>query len=135
MSKAQYTLNRTNTDELADIIAGKIQAKFRVIVSRRVIKFIVRQVFNTVVEQVAAGKKVTILKFGTFFARERDEREGICVLPVYTRNSANTKPVHYYSPAHKVPAFKPGTSFKYYTKNPAEITEELVLAEVEGTSA
>jgi nucleoid DNA-binding protein len=121
-------------DELADTIAGKVHSKFRVAVSRRVIKFIIRQIFNTIIEYVAEGKNVTIAKFGTFSAREAAEREGICVLPVYNPKSANREPKHFYSPAQFVPKFKPGTSFRYYVNNPNEVTEELKLAETEGSS-
>lgn len=135
MSKAQYTLRRANLDELADIIAQKVHTKFRVVVSRRVVKFVIRQVFNSIIEQVSAGKNVTVAKFGTFTAIDVAKREGICVLPVYNPKSVNKEPKPFYVPEKRVPKFKPGTGFRYYVNNPNEITSELQLAETEGVSS
>ncbi len=58
--------------------------------------------FDTVIDEVAAGNKVQIVGFGTFEQRIRKEREGI---------SPRTKE-KMIIPEAKVPAFKPGRSFK-----------------------
>ncbi|MBQ2444291.1 MAG: HU family DNA-binding protein [Clostridia bacterium] len=58
--------------------------------------------FDAVVEEVAAGNKVQIVGFGTFEQRIRKEREGV---------SPRTKE-KMVIPEAKVPAFKPGRSFK-----------------------
>lgn len=58
--------------------------------------------FDTVIDEVTAGNKVQIVGFGTFEQRIRKEREGF---------SPRTKE-KMIIPEAKVPAFKPGRSFK-----------------------
>ena len=57
---------------------------------------------NTVKEAIAGGDKVQLVGFGTFEAKERDERTGI--------NPATGEKITI--AACKVPAFKPGKAFK-----------------------
>lgn len=59
---------------------------------------------ETIKEQVAAGNKVQLIGFGTFEQRARME---------YTsRNPQNGELITI--PAHSVPIFKPGKTFKEY---------------------
>ncbi len=62
----------------------------------------VTAVIDTVIEAVANGDKVQIVGFGTFEQRTRNERKGC---DPRTGNQITI-------PASKVPAFKPGKSFK-----------------------
>ncbi len=62
----------------------------------------VSAVIDTIVESVASGEKVQIVGFGTFEQRLRKERTGV---DPRTHESITI-------PESKVPAFKPGKSFK-----------------------
>ncbi|MBK8065307.1 MAG: HU family DNA-binding protein [Betaproteobacteria bacterium] len=62
----------------------------------------VNAVFDEVVAQVAKGKRVTVVGFGTFLPRKRKARAG--------RNPSTGKEIKI--PAKTVPAFIPGQAFK-----------------------
>lgn len=57
---------------------------------------------TTVKESVAAGDKVSLNGFGTFYAKHRAEKVGRDIL-------ANKSVI---IPAHDIPAFKPADTFK-----------------------
>ncbi len=62
----------------------------------------VEAVFASISDALAESEKVTIVGFGTFEVRDRQERQGI--------NPSTGKPITI--PATKVPAFKPGKSLR-----------------------
>lgn len=62
----------------------------------------VNAMFDEIVAQVAKGKRVTVVGFGTFLARKRKARAG--------RNPSTGKEMKI--PAKTVPAFIPGQAFK-----------------------
>ena len=62
----------------------------------------VEAVFAAISDSLANEEKVTIVGFGTFEVRPRQERQGI--------NPSTGKPITI--PATKVPAFKPGKSLR-----------------------
>ena len=62
----------------------------------------VNAVFNAIVHQVAKGKRVTVVGFGTFLPRKRKARAG--------RNPVNGREIKI--PAKTVPAFAAGQGFK-----------------------
>lgn len=62
----------------------------------------VEAVFATISETLAKEEKVTIVGFGTFEVRDRQERQGV--------NPSTKEPITI--PATKVPAFKPGKSLR-----------------------
>lgn len=62
----------------------------------------VNAVFDTIVNQVASGKRVTVVGFGTFQPRKRKARSG--------RNPANGKALKI--SANTLPAFSAGQGFK-----------------------
>ena len=64
---------------------------------------------NTIISEVAAGNKVSILGFGTFEKRHREARTG--------RNPQTGESVEI--PASDVPAFKAGKGFKLKVNPPA----------------
>ncbi|HEY9909061.1 MAG TPA: HU family DNA-binding protein [Thermosynechococcaceae cyanobacterium] len=66
-------------------------------VSKKDTDGILSAMLDAIVESVVAGEKVTLVGFGTFEARERQERE--------ERSSATGKPL-------KIPAFAAGKLFK-----------------------
>ena len=63
---------------------------------------VVASVIDSITETLASGEKVSIVGFGTFEVRPRQERQGI--------NPSTGKPITI--PATKVPAFKPGKSLR-----------------------
>lgn len=62
----------------------------------------VSAVFATIVDEVKAGKKVSLVGFGSFESRKRAARVG--------RNPQTKKEIKI--PATKIPAFKAGKGFK-----------------------
>ena len=72
--------------------------------SKRVVQDIVDSAVTTIQKQVKKGEKVTLPGFGTFERRARAARTG---RNPQTGESIKVK-------AAKVPAFKPGASFKEY---------------------
>jgi len=62
----------------------------------------VNAMFDEMVTQVAKGKRITIVGFGTFLPRKRKARAG--------RNPSTGKEIKI--PAKTVPAFTPGQAFK-----------------------
>jgi DNA-binding protein HU-beta len=62
----------------------------------------VNAVFDAIVENVAKGKRVTVVGFGTFLPRKRKARAG--------RSPANGKEIRI--PAKTLPAFAAGQGFK-----------------------
>jgi len=66
----------------------------------------VEAVFASISDSLAQAEKVTIVGFGTFEVRDRQERQGI--------NPSTGKPITI--PATKVPAFKPGKSLREVVK-------------------
>lgn len=71
-------------------------------ISRKDAEQAVTAMLNTIIEEVAEGREVRIVGFGTFECRERKERMG-------TNPHSLDKIV---IPASKVPAFKAGKGFK-----------------------
>ena len=70
--------------------------------SQKTAAAVVDSVLNTIMETVAAGEPVSLLGFGTFSVKHRDERQG--------RNPATGEPMTF--EATDVPVFKAGKSFK-----------------------
>lgn len=62
----------------------------------------VNAVFDAIVTEVAKGKRVTVIGFGTFLPRKRKARAG--------RSPANGKEIRI--PAKTIPAFAAGQGFK-----------------------
>jgi DNA-binding protein HU-beta len=62
---------------------------------------LVNVLMATVIKQVAAGEKITLVGFGTFEARQRKARTG--------RNPKTNEPIDI--PAKRVPSFKAGKEF------------------------
>jgi DNA-binding protein HU-beta len=62
----------------------------------------VNAVFDAIVTNVARGKRVTVVGFGTFMPRRRKARNG--------RNPVNGREIRI--PAKTVPAFAPGQVFR-----------------------
>jgi DNA-binding protein HU-beta len=71
-------------------------------VSQKEASLILDALTETIMEAVAKGEKVTFVGFGSFEARERQERQG--------RNPKTGEPLTI--PATKVPAFSAGKLFK-----------------------
>lgn len=85
-----------NKGELIDAIAEKTS------ITKKDADTALTAALDVITEAVAKGKKVTLVGFGTFEARERKEREG--------RNPSTGKPISI--PATTVPAFSAGKLFK-----------------------
>jgi DNA-binding protein HU-beta len=85
-----------NKGELIDVIAQKAN------VTKKDADVILTAILDTVLETVAGGDKVTLVGFGTFEVRDRQEREG--------RNPSTGQPIKI--PATRVPAFSAGKAFK-----------------------
>jgi DNA-binding protein HU-beta len=74
--------------------------------SKRLVGDVVDEFVNQVQKSVKKGEKVTLPGFGTFERRNRSARTA--------RNPQTGEPIQI--KASKVPAFKPGASFKSYVK-------------------
>lgn len=85
-----------NKGELVDKIAEKAD------VSKREAESVLTAAIDSIMEAVAGGEKVTLVGFGTFEARQRQEREG--------RNPKTGEAMTI--PASTVPAFSAGKLFK-----------------------
>lgn len=70
--------------------------------SQRKVNALLDDFVDTIISEVAAGKKVQIIGFGNFEARDRAERAG--------RNPQTGEALTI--PASKIPAFKAGKAFK-----------------------
>jgi DNA-binding protein HU-beta len=87
-----------NKSELIDTIAGSTGE------AKRTVADVVDGFVDTVQKSVKKGEKVTLPGFGTFERRNRSARTA--------RNPQTGEPIQV--KASKVPAFKPGASFKTY---------------------
>ncbi|MBD2024391.1 HU family DNA-binding protein [Leptolyngbya sp. FACHB-711] len=85
-----------NKGELVDKIAEKAN------VTKREAEAMLNALTESIMEAVADGEKVTLVGFGTFEARQRQEREG--------RNPKTGEAMTI--PASTVPAFSAGKLFK-----------------------
>lgn len=85
-----------NKGELVDAIASTAN------VTKKDADALLTALLDTIVEQVSQGEKVTLVGFGTFEPRQRQEREG--------RNPSTGKPIKI--PATTIPAFSAGKVFK-----------------------
>jgi DNA-binding protein HU-beta len=85
-----------NKGELVDVIAGKAN------VTKREADTILSTAIDTIVEAVKDGDKVTLVGFGSFEKRERQQREG--------RNPKTGESMTI--AATTVPAFSAGKAFK-----------------------
>jgi DNA-binding protein HU-beta len=85
-----------NKGELVDKIAEKAN------VTKREAEAMLNALTESIMEAVADGEKVTLVGFGTFEARQRQEREG--------RNPKTGETMTI--PASTVPAFSAGKLFK-----------------------
>lgn len=85
-----------NKGELVDAVAESVG------LTKKQANAAVSAVFETVMNSVAEGNKVTIIGFGTFEPRERQERE--------SRNPKTGEALTI--PAKTVPAFSAGKQFK-----------------------
>jgi DNA-binding protein HU-beta len=74
----------------------------RASVSQKEVSLILDALTGTIMEAVAKGDKVALVGFGSFEARQRQERQG--------KNPQTGQPLTI--PAKKVPAFSPGKLFK-----------------------
>ena len=89
-----------NKDELMKVVAGKVA------LPAKVSNEVVLAIFEAIEKTVAKGKRVTLIGFGSFFARKRDERMG--------RNPQNGEVIKI--AAKTSPAFTPGKKFKEIVK-------------------
>ena len=89
-----------NKTELIAAISEKVQ------VSQKQADAILSATVDTIVEAVASGDKVTLVGFGSFESRARQEREG--------RNPKTGEKM--IIPATKVPGFSAGKTFKAKVK-------------------
>lgn len=85
-----------NKGELVDKVAEKAD------VTKREAEAMLNALIESIMEAVADGEKVTLVGFGTFEARQRQEREG--------RNPKTGETMTI--PASTVPAFSAGKLFK-----------------------
>lgn len=85
-----------NKGELVDKVAEKAS------VSKKQADEILTAAIDSIMEAVAGGEKVTLVGFGTFEPRQRQEREG--------RNPKTGETMTI--PASTVPAFSAGKGFK-----------------------
>lgn len=90
-----------NLAELVDVVAGK--TGYTKTVSREVVKI----ALDTILKEVKRGGRVSVVGFGAFFSVLRKPRVG--------RNPQTGESVKI--PAHKVPRFKAGKSFRDGVKN------------------
>ncbi|MBC7969079.1 MAG: HU family DNA-binding protein [Verrucomicrobia bacterium] len=97
-----------NKSELVDAIAEKAS------ITKKDADAVLTAAVDAIIEAVSAGDKVTLVGFGTFEARQRQEREG--------RNPSTGKPIKI--PATTVPAFSAGKLFKEKVAPAKEETEE-----------
>jgi DNA-binding protein HU-beta len=74
----------------------------RASVSQKEVSLILEALTETIMEAVAKGDKVALVGFGSFEAKQRQERQG--------RNPQTGQPLTI--PATKIPAFSPGKVFK-----------------------
>ncbi|MFN5658970.1 MAG: HU family DNA-binding protein [Pseudanabaena sp.] len=91
-----------NKGELVDAIAEKVN------VSKKNIEAIVTAALESIVDAVADGDRVTLVGFGSFEPRERQEREG--------RNPRTGEKM--VIAATRVPAFSAGKQFTSTRNNP-----------------
>jgi DNA-binding protein HU-beta len=91
-----------NKGELVDRVAEKASESLGSSVTKKQADAVVSAVFETIMEAVSAGDKVTLVGFGSFESRERKAREG--------RNPKTGDRMEI--PATKVPAFSAGKLFK-----------------------
>ena len=87
-----------NKGELIDAVAKQTGE------SKRVVGDVLDELVSQVQKSVKRGEKVTVPGFGTFERRARSARTA--------RNPQTGEPIQI--KASKVPAFKPGASFKTY---------------------
>ncbi len=85
-----------NKGELVDLVAQNAD------IPKKMVDAVISEVFNTIIETVSTGEKVTLVGFGSFEARKRQAREG--------RNPRTGEPMQI--PATQVPAFSAGKQFK-----------------------
>ncbi len=85
-----------NKTELMNAVAAKSD------VDKKDVEKVVTALFDTIVEEVAAGNDIRVVGFGTFECRERKERTGV--------NPRTKEQITI--PASKIPAFKAGKAFK-----------------------
>ncbi|WP_448381028.1 HU family DNA-binding protein [Gloeomargarita sp.] len=85
-----------NKGELVDLVAQHAD------LPKKMVDAVITEVFNTIIETVSAGEKVTLVGFGSFEVRKRQAREG--------RNPRTGEPM--LIPATQVPAFSAGKQFK-----------------------
>lgn len=85
-----------NKGELVDAVAKKTDK------TKKDVDLIISAALETIMESVSAGEKVTLVGFGSFEPRSRQEREG--------RNPQTGEKMTI--KASKVPAFSAGKSFK-----------------------
>jgi len=85
-----------NKVELINLIADNTG------VTKKVTNVVVSEVFDEIMEQVAAGESVQTLGFGTFEPRTRNARKA--------KNPSTGEEI--LVPSRKVPAFKAGKKFK-----------------------
>lgn len=85
-----------NKGELIDAIADKAN------VNKKTAGEVLTATLEAIIEAVSSGEKVTLVGFGSFEPRRREEREG--------RNPKTTEKMTI--PATTVPAFSAGKSFK-----------------------
>jgi DNA-binding protein HU-beta len=85
-----------NKEELVQEVAKKTKA------SQKQVAEILSATLETIEGSVAGGHKVTLVGFGTFESRKREERKG--------RNPQNGKEITI--PAKTIPAFTAGKKFK-----------------------
>jgi DNA-binding protein HU-beta len=85
-----------NKGELVDKVAEQAN------VTKKEADAIISAIFETIQEAVAAGDKVTLVGFGSFEGRDRQERDG--------RNPKTGETMKI--PASRVPAFSAGKLFK-----------------------
>ncbi|MCS6782779.1 MAG: HU family DNA-binding protein [Gloeomargarita sp. SKYBB_i_bin120] len=85
-----------NKGELVELVAQNAD------LPKKVVDTVITEVFNTIIETVSAGEKVTLVGFGSFEVRKRQAREG--------RNPRTGEPMKI--PATQVPVFSAGKQFK-----------------------
>lgn len=85
-----------NKEELVQEVAKKTKS------SQKAVSDVLASMIDTIEKNVAKGKKVTLVGFGTFDRRKRKARSG--------RNPQTGKSIQI--PAKTVPVFSPGKKFK-----------------------
>jgi len=71
-------------------------------ITQRVYNTVLTELLTSIQQELAAGRKVNFLGFGTFYTRIHKAEKG--------RNFKTNKPVEY--KAVRIPAFRPGSLFK-----------------------